>query len=205
LLVDIATFANRISAAGAVNSLAQALLKLTIPGVPDFYQGTEFWDYSLVDPDNRSPVDFASRSASLDEFPLSSLVRSWRDGRIKQAIIARTLALRRACPALFADGSYEPLYVRGAFADRVIAFARRLGDDMIVVIVPRTASQMLRTEQGILFEEAAWRDTCVATNCLVLTDFFRTSEPVGPSISLGASLSEFPVALLISPRLRRAL
>ena len=152
LLNDIAAFANRISAAGAVNGLAQTLLKLTVPGVPDFYQGTECWDFSLVDPDNRRPVDFASRVATLDDSPLQALTHNWRDGRIKQAVIARTLALRRACPALFAEGSYEPLEVRGAFADRIIAFARRLGDDMVVAIVPRAASQMLGREQDILFD-----------------------------------------------------
>ena len=75
LLNDIAAFANRISAAGAVNGLAQTLLKLTVPGVPDFYQGTEFWDFSLVDPDNRRPVDFASRVATLDDSPLQALTQ----------------------------------------------------------------------------------------------------------------------------------
>ena len=128
LLGDIVAFAQRISAAGAVNGLAQTLLKLTVPGVPDIYQGTEFWDFSLVDPDNRRPVDFAARAAGLDAAPLADLAAHWRDGRIKQAVIARTLALRRERPALFADGSYEPIAVRGEHADRVIAFARRLGN-----------------------------------------------------------------------------
>jgi (1->4)-alpha-D-glucan 1-alpha-D-glucosylmutase len=205
LLNDIAAFANRLSAAGAVNGLAQTLLKLTVPGVPDFYQGTECWDFSLVDPDNRRPVDFASRVATLDDSPLQALTHNWRDGRIKQAVIARTLAMRRACPALFAEGSYEPLEVRGAFADRIIAFARRLGDDMIVTIIPRAASQMLSGEQDILFDQAAWRDTCVATNGLGLTNLFRTSEVAGASISVGALLSDFPVALLISPGILKAL
>ena len=97
LLNDIAAFANRISAAGAVNGLAQTLLKLTVPGVPDFYQGTECWDFSLVDPDNRRPVDFASRVATLDDSPLQALTHNWRDGRIKQA---RDRAHARAAPRL---------------------------------------------------------------------------------------------------------
>jgi (1->4)-alpha-D-glucan 1-alpha-D-glucosylmutase len=197
LFNDIAAFAARISAAGAVNGLAQTLLKLTVPGVPDLYQGTELWDFSLVDPDNRQPVDFAPRIAALDS-PLAPLTQTWRDGRIKQAVIARTLALRRACPALFADGSYEPLEVRGAFADRVIAFARRRGGDMVVVVAPRTASQMLRREHDILFDPAAWRDTCVETGNATLTNLFRTSEQASASISVGALLNEFPVALLVS-------
>jgi len=203
-LNEIAAFANRISAAGAVNSLTQTLLKLTVPGVPDFYQGTEFWDFSLVDPDNRRPVDFASRVATLDDSPLQSLTQNWRDGRIKQALIARTLALRLACPALFAAGSYEPLAARGTFADRIIAFARRRGDDMVVAIVPRAASQLLSSEQDILFDRAAWCDTCVATNDVGLTNLFRTSEQAGAIISVGALLSDFPVALLISPGILKA-
>ena len=113
--------------AGAVNGLAQTLLKLTVPGVPDIYQGTEFWDFSLVDPDNRRPVDFARARPQARRGPPEDLAQTWRDGRIKQALIARTLALRRSTPELFAEGSYEPLEVRGTFADHVIAFARRLG------------------------------------------------------------------------------
>lgn len=202
LLNEIATFAKRISAAGAVNSLAQTLLKLTVPGVPDFYQGTEFWDFSLVDPDNRRPVEFASRAESLDDSALPSLTQDWRDGRIKQAVIARTLALRRACPALFAEGSYEPLEVRGAFADRVIAFARRLGGDMLVTIIPRSASQMLRCEEDILFDEAAWKDTSVDTGTETLANRFAGNEAMGKSIAVGRALRDFPVVLLISPSVR---
>ena len=97
LLAEIAAFTERIAPAGAVNGLAQTLLKLTAPGVPDIYQGTEFWDFSLVDPDNRRPVDFAVRTRALGTAPVGSLTRTWRDGRIKQALIARNT---RAPPCL---------------------------------------------------------------------------------------------------------
>ena len=108
------TFARRIGPAGAVNGLAQTLLKLTVPGVPDFYQGTEFWDQSLVDPDNRRPVDFARRIDALeaDATPVA-LAAHWRDGRVKQAVIRRALALRREVPELFARGEYRPVEVTG--------------------------------------------------------------------------------------------
>ena len=198
LLNDIAAFATRISAAGAVNGLAQTLLKLTVPGVPDFYQGTEFWDLSLVDPDNRRPVDFDVRIAALYDSPLHMFLPHWRDGRIKQAVIARTLALRRACPALFADGSYEPLEVRGRFADRLIAFARRLGDQVAVTIVPRLASRLLRSEQEILFNAGAWADTVIAFDGRDLRNLFAAVGTLEGSIHVGALFSKFPVAVLIS-------
>jgi (1->4)-alpha-D-glucan 1-alpha-D-glucosylmutase len=205
LLKDFAAFAERISAAGAVNGLAQTFLKLTVPGVPDFYQGTEFWDFSLVDPDNRSRVDFDARVAAVGAASPEALVSTWRDGRIKQALILRTLALRSAAPALFADGTYEPLKVQGAFADRVIAFARRLNDDVLVVVAPRIASQLLRTERDILFEEAAWKNTFVELGGQKLVNLFAPAEPSAGTVKLGSVLSAFPVALLISPALKAAL
>jgi (1->4)-alpha-D-glucan 1-alpha-D-glucosylmutase len=208
LLNEIAAFARHVSPAGAVNSLAQAVLKLTVPGVPDFYQGTEFWDFSLVDPDNRRPVDFAARAASLGDSPLPSLAQHWRDGRIKQAVIARTLALRRACPALFAEGNYEPLAVRGAFAERVIAFARRFKDHVLVTIVPRVASQMLRCKGDLLFDEAAWGDTAVEARNKNLTGLFSESQSHQSSenrIQVGRALRDFPIALMLSPAVAREL
>ncbi len=106
---EAASFVRRIARAGAVNGLAQTLLKLMSPGVPDFFQGTEFWDFSLVDPDNRRAVDFAARTRALAEAPApGSVAGAWRDGRVKQAVIARALALRRAVPELFARGDYVP-------------------------------------------------------------------------------------------------
>jgi len=202
LFTDIAAFVQRIGAAGAVNGLAQTLLKLTVPGVPDFYQGTEFWDFSLVDPDNRRRVDFDARIAALDPSPLHGLLPQWRDGRIKQAMIARTLALRRACPALFADGGYEPLEVHGSSADRIIAFARRLGDQVTVTIVPRIASRLLRSEEEILFDAGAWADTAVAFDGRDLRNLFAAVGPLEAPVRVGAILRDFPVALLISPAVR---
>ena len=113
-LDDLCTFVGRIAAAGAVNGLAQTVLKLTCPGVPDIYQGTEFWDFSLVDPDNRRPVDYASRRSSLhgDDDP-AKLLADWKDGRIKQWVVRRILDFRQREPELFGAGNYEPVEVSG--------------------------------------------------------------------------------------------
>ena len=135
---DLLAFQPRIALIGTVNGLAQTLLKLTAPGVPDTYQGCELWDLSLVDPDNRRPVDFELRRTFLEQgADPGALLASWHDGRIKRHVVARTLALRRRDPELFETGSYEPLEGAGALADRLVAFGRRTEREMIVVAVPR--------------------------------------------------------------------
>jgi malto-oligosyltrehalose synthase len=198
LLRDIMAFAERISAAGAVNGLAQMLLKLTVPGVPDIYQGTEFWDFSLVDPDNRRPVDFAARAAGLQHSSVEGLARDWRNGRIKQHVIARTLALRRSKPDLFANGIYEPLEVGGEFADRVVAFSRRQGAEAVITIVPRVASELLQHNE-VMFRPGAWRDTVVVgidpQARLNVLDGSELTES-GDEIAVDTLFSRFPVTLL---------
>lgn len=142
-LSELAMFARDIAPAGAINGLAQTLLRLTTPGIPDLYQGTEYWDFSLVDPDNRRPVDFDTRTQSLAGLAQSDpteLLAHWRDGRIKQAIVARTLALRKERPEVFAQGDYVPLAVTGTQADLVFAYLRTYQDDSVLVVVPRLAS-----------------------------------------------------------------
>ena len=124
LLEEIAAFAHRIAPAGAANGLAQVLLKLTAPGVPDIYQGTEYWDLSLVDPDNRTAVDFAVRQKSQDAALSDGLAAQWPDGRLKQFLIKRVLGLRKEMPALFSEGIYQPLETAGPMAAHVVAFAR---------------------------------------------------------------------------------
>ena len=148
LLEDIAVFVERIARPGAVNSLAQLVLKLTVPGVPDVYQGTEFWDFSLVDPDNRRPVDFARAIECL-----GAARHDWRSGIIKQQVAATLLSLRSRMPGVFADGSYEPLDVQGPQADRFIAFARRHGTGTIVVAVPHLPCTMIDAQALSLSRE----------------------------------------------------
>ncbi|MBN9022190.1 MAG: malto-oligosyltrehalose synthase [Rhizobiales bacterium] len=137
---SFAGFAARIAPLGVRNSLVQTVLKLTVPGVPDIYQGAEFLDLSLVDPDNRRPVDFAARRATLAEVaekPLEDTLDGGNAGAIKQRIVRDLLLHRRSRPGLFADGDYRPLRATGPAADRVCAFERRLGDEAIIVAVAR--------------------------------------------------------------------
>jgi (1->4)-alpha-D-glucan 1-alpha-D-glucosylmutase len=112
-----------------------------MPGVPDFYQGTELWDVSLVDPDNRRPVDFAARASGLraggERCNWPALAANWADGGVKLALTRRLLALRQRLPHVFTDGGYRPVPVAGADADHVIAFARHAGADAVIVAVGR--------------------------------------------------------------------
>jgi (1->4)-alpha-D-glucan 1-alpha-D-glucosylmutase len=155
-------FQARIARLGATVSLAQLLLKLTVPGVPDIYRGTELWDLSLVDPDNRRPVDYERRQALLEELgaesdrdpaAMAGLLERWQDGSVKLALLWRVLGLREAQPELFTKGSYEPLEISGEQADHICAFARSHADDRIIVAVPRLiAARGARPE---------WTDTTI--------------------------------------------
>lgn len=139
-LEALQTLARRVALLGTLNSLSQLTLKAMLPGVPDFYQGTEFWDLSLVDPDNRRPVDFAARHAALSALEApdwSGLTKAWPDGRLKLAWTRHLLALRSRLPDIFVHGGYQPLDVRGPHADHVIAFARTHGRTAAIVVVGR--------------------------------------------------------------------
>lgn len=134
------TIARRIALLGALNSLSQLTLKAMLPGVPDFYQGTELWDLSMVDPDNRRPVDYAAREnalAGLAAPDWRNLSRDWRNGRLKLAWTRELLAMRRRHAELFAKGDYVPLEVRGAHREHIIAFARRHRQQAAIIAVGR--------------------------------------------------------------------
>ena len=131
----------RLALLGALNSLSQVTLKTTMPGVPDFYQGTEFWDLSLVDPDNRRPVDFSERAhvlASLETPDWQRLAQNWPDGHVKLAWTRHLLKLRTELADVFTTGNYEPLRVNGPHRDHIIAFARRRGGDAAIVAVAKS-------------------------------------------------------------------
>lgn len=137
--------AQEIACLGAINSLSQTLLKLTSPGVPDIYQGNEIWDFSLVDPDNRRPVDYKARAemlSCLSSKTPEELLKNWADGRIKMLLTQRTLHFRNEHVDLFGKGNYLPLRVNGEFANHVIAFARQLERHAVVVVVPRLSSRI---------------------------------------------------------------
>jgi (1->4)-alpha-D-glucan 1-alpha-D-glucosylmutase len=154
---DLDDFVRSISDAGFVNSLAQTLIKTCAPGVPDFYQGVEFWDFNLVDPDNRRPVDFAVRRRALAELAArakespaalaAELLRGWPDERIKLFVIWRGLALRKTRAELI-SGRYEPLTVDGPRKNNVCAFARVEGPHWTVCIVPRFTCEAQRALSG---------------------------------------------------------
>ncbi|HEY0235488.1 MAG TPA: malto-oligosyltrehalose synthase [Afipia sp.] len=148
-LDSMTTFARQTSMLGACNSLSQITLKAMMPGVPDFYQGAEFWDYSLVDPDNRRPVDFVARRialASLGAPDWDELVASWPDGRIKLAWTKTLLDLHRELPEVFTQGDYELLNIDGPHRDHVVAFARVYKKDAVIVAVSRHLAPL--SDQG---------------------------------------------------------
>ena len=160
VLFDLADLIDRIAAPGAINALSQALLRITSPGVPDLYQGTEYWDFSLVDPDNRRPVDFAARQRSLaaNTRP-ASLLQSWEDGRLKQAIVARALKYRATSGELFTEGSYTPLRVEGERAANVLAFARVHEGRACIVAVTRLPGRLPLAGDQPKVDPAAWAGT----------------------------------------------
>ena len=156
------SFVDTIAPAGAVNGLAQAMLKMTVPGMPDFFQGTEFWDFSLVDPDNRRPVDYgARRAARAADARLAECQTYWRDGRIKQAMIHKVLAFRRQLPDLFARGDYSPLPVKGALEQHVVAFTRTHGRSVLIVVVPRLVHRLLQDGDRITLDPHHLRDSAL--------------------------------------------
>ncbi|TBV09482.1 malto-oligosyltrehalose synthase [Phytopseudomonas dryadis] len=202
---ELAAAALRIAPAGALNGLAQCLLRMSVPGVPDLYQGCEWWDWSLVDPDNRRPVDFAARQAALDgAAALGECLASWQDGRIKQALIAATLGVRARHSALFAKGDYQPLPVSGRHADQVLAFARSHGDEHLLVVVPRLSDALLADSRQPLIPSDRWGDTRIALPAALLarrldSAFCPSAVPVHDShVALADVLRDVPVNLLFS-------
>jgi (1->4)-alpha-D-glucan 1-alpha-D-glucosylmutase len=152
-LNDFSQFQQRLAFAGMLNSLSQTLLKMTSPGVPDFYQGTELWDLNLVDPDNRRPVDFAKRRVLLDELKrgeetdlgglLCDLLSHWQDGRVKLYLIYKTLNFRGEHEELFQRGRYFPLYAGGKFRENICAFGRRLDGRWVIAAAPRLLARIV--------------------------------------------------------------
>jgi len=150
--------AERLAELGAVNSLSQTLIKFTVPGVPDIYQGNEMWDLSLVDPDNRRPVDYDARRAALAGLvnaDPNDLLANWRDGRIKLFLTHKILHYRRGHFDLFAKGDYLPVNATGTYAESVFAFARRYENQTILVIVPRLTARVGFPPLGDLWQDTA--------------------------------------------------
>ena len=204
-------FQRRIQHHGMLNSLSQTLLKLTIPGMPDFYQGTELWDLSLVDPDNRRPVDFERCGALLKSFQngaggnilrlIAELLSAPEDGRIKLFLIYRALQARRAELELFQHGAYQKLTVIGSLKSHVVAFARELGERRALVVVPRFSSGLVK-DGGYPLGETVWHETRMlppAGSRLRWRDALTGETVQGEeALWLREVFQYFPVALLIN-------
>jgi (1->4)-alpha-D-glucan 1-alpha-D-glucosylmutase len=219
-LADFLPFQKQVSRFGLLNSLSQILLKFTSPGVPDIYQGTELWDFSLVDPDNRRPVDYDQRGRMLqalkdltavpaEEQPsrVHTLMDTMEDGRIKLYLTWKVLTLRKEHPELFEKGDYVPLTVTGARAEHVCAFARRYQDLETIIIAPRLFVRLLGDTETHPVGASVWGDTVIEladAGERAYVNFF-TGEDINPEneadktlLPLSKVLAHFPVASLIS-------
>ena len=192
-----------ISIAGVLNSLSQVTMQCMGPGVPDIYQGSEMWDFTLVDPDNRRPIHFDQHAAMLDPNANGKeLLVHFRDGRIKQWLIARLLALRSAHPLLFSSGSYDALATEDPLPDELLGFVRRLEGDAVVVLMPRLCAR--HTDGTALFgatsafgasnialpelpEERQWTDPLTLR-----------SYAAGQKMALAELFAQLPVVVLVS-------
>jgi (1->4)-alpha-D-glucan 1-alpha-D-glucosylmutase len=213
-------FHKRIARLGAVNSLAQVVWKLVAPGVPDFYQGCELWDLTLVDPDNRRAVDFAQRAALLERLEpvldagrspadraeaVADLVRGWEDGAIKLLVTACGLRLRRERRALFLEGAYVPLTCEAERAENAVAAARVQDSQAIVAVTPRLAA---RLAGEMPLGRDAWRGARMLLPGELGQRIYRHAltgaelRPVDGRDSMGLPLAdvlrECPVAILVA-------
>jgi (1->4)-alpha-D-glucan 1-alpha-D-glucosylmutase len=220
-LDDFRAFERRTSRYGLLNSLSQTLLKITCPGVPDTYQGTEIWDFSLVDPDNRRPVDYDRRRAMLRDLQSStassgqdlselarSLLTSREDGRIKLYVTYRALHCRRDQASLFCAGEYLPLTCKGKSAQHLFAFARHHEGAWAIVVVPRLLARLVPDMNDAPLGESVWSDTTVSLppmersmqwgNVFTGEKVVAREEQDGRFIMAADALRHFPVAMLLS-------
>jgi (1->4)-alpha-D-glucan 1-alpha-D-glucosylmutase len=219
-LQDFRAFQSRVRHYGLFNSLAQTLLKITSPGVPDTYQGTELWDFSLVDPDNRRPVDYDRRRKMLGNLQANAdpdrremvrgLVSAKEDGRIKLYITYRAQHCRRDHPKLFSAGDYLPLEGVGAKADHLFAFARQSGDTVAVAAVPRLLVSLTPDTAQPPLGGAVWQDTRLRLpqvdpslrwhNIFTGERLAATEQQGQLSLAVGDVFAHCPVALLAGER-----
>ncbi len=207
----------KIAQYGLYNSLAQVVLKITAPGTPDFYQGTELWDFSLVDPDNRRPVDFACRASllqtirqSLDDGDrletIKGLLETWTDGRIKLFLTTILLTFRKTHPIIFKEGQYLPLESCGEKSDHICAFARRSEAGTILSLVPRLLTTMIPNPNDAPLGPSVWGETMVVLpheelgpryRNIVTGAVLQTSTHQGQSVLSAAHIfHHLPVAVL---------
>jgi (1->4)-alpha-D-glucan 1-alpha-D-glucosylmutase len=217
-LPDLLAMTRHLTHFGLLNSLSQTLLKLTAPGVPDTYQGCEIWDFSLVDPDNRRPIDYERRRRMLGEIQswaddpalrapgIQALLDGLTDGKAKLYVTWRSLTLRRTHEPLFTHGAYRALKVTGDRAGHLVAFARHHGDELSVTLAPRLYSRLLGGRREFPLGSGVWGDTRVELprelpRGMLIGVFdgvqVPAREPDGaPALAASEVLASFPVALL---------
>jgi (1->4)-alpha-D-glucan 1-alpha-D-glucosylmutase len=201
-------FQKKVAHYGLFNALSMALTKMTYPGIPDFYQGTELWDLNLVDPDNRRPVDFQKRERHLREIRekrasdlVGELLSKKEDGRVKLFLIHKVLGARNRHRELFQRGSYMPLDIVGAYRDHVMAFARNLDETWALTVAPRFLTGLIE-EPELPLGKKVWGDTAVVLSPRAPTRWrdVVTDQVIegGDSLLLGDALKTFPAALLLA-------
>jgi (1->4)-alpha-D-glucan 1-alpha-D-glucosylmutase len=200
-LESVFAFVERIAPAGAMNGLVQLGLRSTLPGMPDCYQGTEFWDLSLVDPDNRRPVNYAARMSTLEKNDSpADLLPYWRNGGVKQSLLATLLRLRGEKPELFRSGTYRPLETHGPRADHVLAFARIAGEGAMVVAAPLRCARIC-AERPLPAPEF-WADTeIILPQCAssrTWRNLLGSEDSFHASAACAKLFAEFPLAVLVS-------
>ncbi|MCC5883175.1 MAG: malto-oligosyltrehalose synthase [Halomonas sp.] len=200
---EIEAAARELDLPGALNGLVQTTLRLTVPGVPDLYQGCEFWDYSLVDPDNRRPVDHDVRRHSLEaDKELAAALADWQDGTVKQTLIARLLALRQQRRELFLDGNYHPLAVECGQGDRLVAFLRSHADQQLMVVVPRLTARLLLDADRPHVVPSQWGNTaiCLPTEAMGVWQNALTGTILNvleSPVAAGELLNDFSVGIYL--------
>jgi (1->4)-alpha-D-glucan 1-alpha-D-glucosylmutase len=207
-LQEFLSFQKRIAAYGIWNSLAQTLIKITSPGIPDFYQGTELWDLSLVDPDNRRPVDFEQRRSFLTALQqqaetdtlelIHQLLEKREDGRIKLFLTLQALKARKQYQSIFEQGTYQPLEIDGKCQNQIIAFARTDSNRTLITVVPRFLTPLIQPDQFPLGE--IWADTSLKIPSGRSSQWKNliTNQSVEAkgTLAIADTLQHFPVALL---------
>jgi (1->4)-alpha-D-glucan 1-alpha-D-glucosylmutase len=195
-----------IARLGATNSLSQTLLKLASPGAPDIYQGNEIWDLSLVDPDNRRPIDYKRRGellASLSSSKPEELLQNWPDGRIKMFLTQRLLRFRNEHPELFRQGNYVPLIASGTLADCAVSFTRELDGKWVLVIAPRLSSRIGFPPIGDKWQETVV-DLPASLSLKNARDIFTEREisATNRQLKLAEAMSILPFAVVASASCR---
>jgi (1->4)-alpha-D-glucan 1-alpha-D-glucosylmutase len=191
----------QIAAAGAANSLCQVLIQCIAPGIPDIYQGSETWDFSLVDPDNRRPVDFAGLNETLDvERPGEELLVHWRDGRVKQWLVARLLGWRRSHVDFLQRSQYLPLLQNDVGNSRYFAFARGLGNERVLAVMPRYLAHTFDAATLLPSSDAFADETFTPPEVAGISSYRNVlcgeTYPANQPIKLAELFAHLPVALL---------